>query len=76
MGGIPCQIKQSSGITVSDFDEILHGDRTQWETLKTKILDFLVNRCPRYGSLNLDQNGPIYADQVTVKLLYLGSYCT
>ena len=24
----------------SDFDEIWHGSRTQWETLKTKISDF------------------------------------
>jgi len=76
IGAFRVRSTQWSGIIISDFDEIWRGNRTQWQTLKTKILDFLVNRCPRYGSLNLDPNGPIYSDRTTLKRLYLSSYCT
>ena len=75
-GAFRVRSSQWPGIIVSDFGEIWQDDRSQWETLKTQILDFWVNRCPRYGSLNLDQNGPIYTDRTMVELLYLSSYCT
>ena len=52
-----------------DDDEIWQGGRTQVETVKTKFLDFLFDRCPRYGSLNFTQNGPTYSDRATVKQL-------
>jgi hypothetical protein len=68
-GAFQVRSTQRPGIITSDFDEIWQGARTHVETVKTKFLDFLFDRCPRYGSLNFTQNGPTYSDRATVKQL-------